>query len=556
MNSKTGGKRKIPVVGTRNTGQDDQVHGKKHVTFAGSQSSDAEQEIEGGTNDQNNLGFSGSFAAMQQQTLDQIGDFAEEHLYGVKVPLLHKFPGYGKKIKHVAETSGGTANTKSSPILDFAIYGKTAAVLYKVQKSVFRCMVFSCETEMGKEQVAGEFSSSAGKRSQTAQRPRTPNRQTGTAASPLSPTSNSKKKEETNSGGLFGSMFSAITAPVTMVASATESIAASTGLSPVSGRRDSSRPTTADANRKKLRTGYGQAFHKQPTFSDDGFLSNLPPIGSKAHRMLIDEEISECSSDEEDLAYFTAAGAVLPDGTVGDEDEDSSSDDEMNREDLDGDDAGDNAGDRKTRSSSSSAAKGNSPFDEQKTPTNRSNATTPTNAGAAAGGASINPLSDSLPTAGQDQPQPAQALPIRPIALRTKRDRKRQQQQQPITTLPKIKFQLPSKKRENLFQYHNVGLNVDAEPKIAVYRHFVWIVDEISIYCYSVKTGQLLIEHEHKILDPELEKAAQEESNPDDDNGLLPNIVSVNIVNVFAKTRVVLVVATNHVVKCYWVPAG
>ena len=35
----------------------------------------------------------------------------------------------------------------------------------------------------------------------------------------------------------------------------------------------------------------------------------------------------------------------------------------------------------------------------------------------------------------------------------------------------------------------------------------------------------------------------------------MPNIVTVNLLNVFAPGRAVLVVATNHVVKFYWVPA-
>ncbi|CAD7976009.1 unnamed protein product [Amoebophrya sp. A25] len=56
----------------------------------------------------------------------QLGEFAEEHLYGLKVPLLSKFPGYAKKLR---ATEGA--------IMDFAFFGKTAAVLYRVQKGTF-----------------------------------------------------------------------------------------------------------------------------------------------------------------------------------------------------------------------------------------------------------------------------------------------------------------------------------------------------------------------------------------------------------------------------------
>ena len=115
----------------------------------------------------------------------------------------------------------------------------------------------------------------------------------------------------------------------------------------------------------------------------------------------------------------------------------------------------------------------------------------------------------------------------------------------PVKTIPKIKFQLPE----------NISEEWESRPKIALYKTHCWIVDEKYIYCYSIRTGQRLEMFEHGIMDPELIGNQLSEANEADDNGLFPNIVSVSILQVYAP-KLVLVVATNFIIKMYWIPTA
>ncbi|CAD7976011.1 unnamed protein product [Amoebophrya sp. A25] len=315
---------------------------------------------------------------------------------------------------------------------------------------------------------------------------------------------------------MFGGMFSAITAPVV------------TGARPSSG----SKPTTATA---KALPGAGQPFHRQPTFGEcSAYATQMPEKGSKAYRILFEEEVSEGDTDAEDLGYFTAAARP---GEVEEPSSDSGSSDEDEAPGGLGEAANADA-----MSASSGVASGSptaSPTSPDGSPRTQASAS---------------------PAGGPSSNAAAVVRPLRPVvrAAPTRavvRSRRKQQIKAPIASLPKLKIQLPSKEREAVFREYNVGANVDSRPRMALFKTYLYVVDEVHIFVFSTKTGQQLVKWRHNILDADLEAGSNaQEQNPDDDNGLLPNIVTVQIFNVGLKARLALLIATNHVVKLYWVP--
>eukprot|EP00392_Amoebophrya_sp_AT5.2_P001222 g1224.t1 len=526
-------KRRIAVLGDKAAGED-HAHNfggggrgdrKKSVNFDVSGGGDGGNNSSDDDEDRHRPGRTRNDAEQAGDRLVEqpLGDCVEEHLYGVKVPLLHTFPGYGKKTtatEDILSTSTAAAPSSSSSrsqVVDFAFFGKTAACLYRIKKNVFRCFVFSAETELppARKQDAA-FSTSGGRK--TAHSP------AKLALSPLlppAPTSGggagsakagSPASTPTNrrGSGFFGSMMNTITSPVTAVAQGVSS--AAQGVTSVGGAvtggitgalTTATRPATRGSEGSSRAGGLqgDNASRLASKASAPLQFTALPPLGTRSHKLLVEGVSDPDTDEEEELSYFTAAGAAgdFIAGNVGLPGEKRRS----------GSDAEDSS-DEEVGAVRATAAAVSRPF-----------------------------------TSTKNQ-------------RRGRVKRRRGPAPEAIPSLPKLKFELPHKDLLDAFHEHNVGSNVDSQPRVAVAaKHYVWIVDEVFIYCFSGKTGQMLLQYRHGILDPELAKVPNvAEQNEDDDNGLLPNIVNVQIVNVLSKTRQVLLVATNHVVKGYWVPKG